>query len=249
MTHESKLVLGHSPGGGRWLLVVAARSEASAIAAGLGANLDANPMWRAQTIGDRFELLVSGVGKSNAAGATALALDPTRHGGVISLGIGGALPGEDGRMSVPLLSCVVGSASLLADEGVETQGGWASIAERGFAPSAELDGEPAMGVNGTAWLLERLGAIANHTGPIATVSTCSGADDRARSVRARTGALVEAMEGAAVGLAARRAWIARGGQGSAPFVEIRVVSNATGDNGAWKLREALAKLGEVARVL
>jgi futalosine hydrolase len=77
-----------------------------------------------------------------------------------------------------------------------------------------------------------------HVQAIATVSTCSGTNALAREIVTRTGAEVEAMEGAAVGLVASRLGVG--------FAEVRVISNTTGDRGSqqWDLPGALAALRE-----
>ena len=78
-------------------------------------------------------------------------------------------------------------------------------------------------------------------GPIATVATCSGSDEAAREVVQRTGAVAEAMEGAAVVHAAHRL-------GVGP-IELRTISNTTGDRQqqVWRLDDALAALGSAVR--
>jgi futalosine hydrolase len=83
-------------------------------------------------------------------------------------------------------------------------------------------------------------------GDIATVSTCSGTDELARAVAARTRACVEAMEGAAIAHA-----LARLPGPRIPFCEIRVVSNTTGDRSKqqWDIRGSLVKLSDVAAAL
>ena len=88
-------------------------------------------------------------------------------------------------------------------------------------------------------MLNWLKPLCDATGPVATVSTCSGTDSLAAAVQTRTGAVVEAMEGAAVALVARRLDI--------PCGELRVVSNTTGDrpNQQWDIRGALDRLGAV----
>jgi futalosine hydrolase len=80
-------------------------------------------------------------------------------------------------------------------------------------------------------------------GPIATVATCSGTDEAAESIPRRTGALAEAMEGAAVVHAARRL--------GTPALEIRAISNTTGDRAeqVWDLDRALSALGVAVREL
>jgi futalosine hydrolase len=62
-------------------------------------------------------------------------------------------------------------------------------------------------------------------------------------VKARTGAVAEAMEGAAVGLVAHRLGI--------PFGEVRIISNTTGDRNLqrWDMKRALASLSEVIGLL
>ena len=86
-------------------------------------------------------------------------------------------------------------------------------------------------------LLERLGPLFAE-GPIATVATCSGTDEAAAEVARRTGAVAEAMEGAAVVHAARRLGV--------PAIELRAVSNTTGrrDRQVWDLPTAMTALGE-----
>ena len=80
-----------------------------------------------------------------------------------------------------------------------------------------------------------------RTGPIATVATCSGTDEAAREVVRRTGAIAEAMEGAAVVHAADRLGI--------PAGELRAISNTTGNrnNQRWDLPLGLSALGNAAR--
>jgi futalosine hydrolase len=86
-------------------------------------------------------------------------------------------------------------------------------------------------------LLERL-ADEFAMGPIATVATCSGTDAAALEVVRRTGAVAEAMEGAAVVHAARRL--------NVPAIELRTISNTTGERGRqmWDLARGLAALRE-----
>ena len=74
-----------------------------------------------------------------------------------------------------------------------------------------------------------------------TVATCSGSDAAAAEVARRTGAIAEAMEGAAVVHAARRL--------ATPAIELRAISNTTGDRAAqvWDLPSALQSLGRAMR--
>ena len=230
-----------------WLLAAAAPAEARAVLQGLGAPgadaVGATDGWTRIRASDRVDLVISGVGKANASGAVARALDPTRHAGVISLGVCGSLPGSGLRPT----DVVCATESVYADEGVAIPGGFTDLAAMGFAPGVAGD---SMGVANDGAVASLLGAHAPiglrvSSGRIATVSTCSGTDGHARQVVARTGAVAEAMEGAAIGFAVER--LAPG----LPFAEVRVVSNSTGDRAgqSWDLEGALSVLARVAGTL
>ncbi len=220
--------------GGAVLVAVAARIELDAIASGLGISppTDELPAWGVFPLAPGLDAVLTGVGKANAAGGVARALDPSRHTGVVNLGICGSLPGGPA-----LGTLVLGEASVFADEGLATPEGFRSCRAMGFplvaGESDEITPDPAW-VN--AWR-DRVDLLAT----IATVSTCSGTDERAREIASRTGARVEAMEGAAAGLAARA--IVPGIR----FAELRVVSNTAGDRPGqrWDLARALTELGRV----
>ncbi|MFZ4575443.1 MAG: futalosine hydrolase [Phycisphaerales bacterium] len=216
----------------RILFVVAAPKEAAAIAIVFGQ--PAPGPWERTELAPWADLLATGVGKSNAAGATARLLDPSRHGYVLNAGIAGVLPGS----KLPVGAVVSGERSVFGDEGVLDPSGFTPMSARGFPPGRP---EEADGVSASEQLLTRAAAI--RVRAIATVSTCSGTDALAAAIVARTGAEAEAMEGAAVGLVASRL--------SVGFAEVRVISNATGDNAGqtWDLAGALGALtGWAARV-
>ena len=215
------------------LLAVAAEVELRAIVDGLGVRaLAGAERWRANPLCPGVEVVLTGIGKANAAGGVAGALDRGHHGGVISLGIGGSLPG-----GAEIGSLVLGERSVFADEGIETETGFQSCLEMGFPI---MPGESDVIEACPSWVEAWAGQV-DLVAPIATVSTCSGTDERARRVGERTGAAVEAMEGAGVGLAAHT--IAPG----LPFAELRVVSNTTGNRASqrWELERALSELGRV----
>jgi futalosine hydrolase len=182
-----------------------------------------------------FDCLITGIGKANAAGATARALDPGRHQAVLSVGVAGALPGSGLRPA----DVVAATASVFADEGLETPGGFSDCHAMGF-PLGAFEGSA---VPLDPRLLGILKPLATATGPIATVSTCSGTADLAERVRSRTGALAEAMEGAAIALVAHRLGV--------PAAELRVISNTTGDRPGqvWDLQAALSRLEAIVAVL
>jgi futalosine hydrolase len=207
----------------------------------MGSRRDDPPptFWVLEPLGPWFDLVVSGVGKAQAAGAAAWAFDPARHAGVLSVGVGGALPGS----TLTPKSVVLGRASLFADEGSAMPGAFRTIDAMGF-PAGGFG--PGGAAPPPGWL-EALAPLADAVGPIATVSTCSGTDELAMEVVRRTGAVAEAMEGAAVAAAISR--IAADPRPA--FGEIRVISNSTGDRErqVWDLAGALDRLGDLARAL
>jgi len=170
----------------------------------------------------------TGVGKACAAGGVARVLDPARHSGVISLGVGGAYPSS----GLEIGAAVLARQSVFADEGIQTPDGYRSCTEMGFAPTHSGDA-----IAGDLDWAESLVGRGHQIGTVACVSTCSGTDARADAIAGRTGAVVEAMEGAAVGLVARHVGV--------HFAEIRVVSNTTGDRDRqlWDLPLALREMG------
>ncbi len=232
------------PSDGRVLLVVAARNEATALLWGLTPGIEPPAEWEIFPVADDVDLVLSGVGKANAAGATALVLDPGVHGAVLNVGIGGTLERD---APAEQLGVVVGaSESVFADEGVAGPDGFRTLAGFGFPPVPAMgDREAGDGVAGDPVLLRALAGLGviDQTGVVATVSSCSGTDAGAVGVAARTGAIVEAMEGAAVGLTAMRL--------GTPFAEIRVVSNTTGDRDrqVWDMPGAMAGLERIGAIL
>lgn len=234
-TRESSGAARGALGDGRWLLAVAAPKELEAVRAG----------------GPRAGLtaVLTGVGKANAGIAAARALGRGAFDGVVSLGIAGSL---DDRVGVG--DVVVADASVFADEGAERAGGWETTGDFGF-PMVGPGVDPALATHGgmgvrcdgvvAGRLVSALGGagMAAHVGGVATVSVCSGTDERRRLTVERTGAIAEAMEGAAVGLAACSATPA------VAFVEVRVISNRTGDDARWDLAGALGVLTRVVGVL
>lgn len=215
---------------GPWLLAAASEKETRALLAGLGVPVDTPEPWHAADAG-RCVVLRTGVGKASACGAIAARFDPDRHAGVLCVGIAGALPGswlEPG-------DAVLADPSFFADEGVLTARGMIGLDAMGFggdAPAVRPDDRTRAA----------LSPLVGATGPIATVSVCSGVDGWATGLAERTGAIAEAMEGAACALGARRI------DPGARFAEIRVISNTTGnrERQRWELDRALERLGELA---
>lgn len=224
------------------LLVTAAPAESRAVAGALGVRPPAAD-WSPVPAGPGIHLVQSGVGKVNAAAAVLLALPLVRPASVVNLGICGSLPGP---APAPLGAVVLATASVYADEGVQTPDAFLTLDALGFPlGGASFSGS---GVAGDGPLLARLaqGLPGHVVGAVATVSTCSGTDALAAAVAARTGGVAEAMEGAAIAHALARLPAPR-----PAFAEVRVVSNTTGDRASqrWEMKAALARLGEVARAV
>lgn len=245
--------------------MVAAPKEARAVSRGIMGREVEPDHWALTPMGERFDLLLSGVGKSNAGGATARAIDLARHAGVINLGIAGVLAdtiveescavvvgggtivsSQASTRPLALGEVVVASESVFADEGSATPDGFIDVARLGFPPIARGAAFASVSVPCDEMLVRALVREFTHSAPVATVSTCSGTDAAARDIARRTGAAAEAMEGAAVGLAAWRI-----GGFALPFVEVRVISNTTGDRAAqrWDLKLAFERLTDVAAAL
>lgn len=183
---------------------------------------------------DRFDLVHSGVGKSSAAAATARAITLGSYNSVISIGIAGSLPSDS---PIQIGQSIAADRSCFSDEGIGAPDGFTPISDLGFAPFAA----------GTMWidhdqqLTAHLASITDTTGTVATVSWCSGDDGCAQGVVNRTGAISEAMEGAAVAVAAQMI------DPSIRTGELRIISNTTGDRAKqiWDLDLALSNLTRV----
>lgn len=175
-------------------------------------------------------VVTAGIGRTNAAAATTESiLRDGPYDAVLSTGVAGALPGSD----LDIGESVVASSCVYVEEGLIAEDGFHCVDAMGF--SLGDFGGNAVPVDPD--LREAL-APAFRTGCVATVATCSGTDAAARLVAGRTGAVAEAMEGAAVVHAARRL--------RTPAIELRVISNWTGNRAhqQWDLVKALAALGE-----
>ncbi|MCH2144548.1 MAG: futalosine hydrolase [Phycisphaerales bacterium] len=180
-------------------------------------------------------VVAGGVGRTNAAVATTRSiLEEGPFDAVLSMGIAGSLPGRDCSIG----DVVVGSRAVYFEEGIETPEGFSDLASLGF-PLGDFEGNEVPADPALLDRLKGLGILA----PIATVATCSGTDRAAGIVAQRTGAVAEAMEGAAVLHAARVLGV--------PSLELRVISNTTGnrDEQVWDLPRAFEALSDLAAAL
>ena len=257
---------------GTLFIIAAAPREIAAIASGLSqhgwAGLpEAGPGWtsRRGRIGAadaaRDVVLVgSGVGMANAAAATGWVLGrrgerDLEHAAVLSLGIGGALPQGDAARGEPdpcaIGDVVLSEASIFADTGLRLPNDrFSTMGAVGFPLVPGDRPERLNGLDGLETSLPGLAALravlhSPHLrhGRIATVASCSSSDGAARAIVERTGAIAEAMEGAAVAVAAHTLGEAWG--------EVRVISNTTGDRDRqrWDLGASLDRLRTVAALV
>lgn len=171
----------------------------------------------------KIALLHSGIGKINAASAVTALLEIIKPRVVIVIGCGGAYP--DSGLAVGDLA--LASEEILADEGVLTPQGFVDFATLGF-PLLEHGGplmeqrfpaDPQLLAAAQPLLASTAieGGAKLVTGPLVTVSTCSGTDQAARTMARRTGGICENMEGAAVAQICRLYEV--------PFLEMRGISN------------------------
>jgi futalosine hydrolase len=217
---------------GRIYLAIAAPIEIRAVLAGAGSAEAVPDVWKSREVRDDVHVLHIGVGKANAAGALAAALAANPAAAVINIGIAGALPIARRAFAASPGQTVAATRCVFGDEGIVTAAGFSSVAAMGFPMTpGENDELPC-----DEKLLAKIAPLVSITGPISTVSTCSGTDSLAHEVARRTDAVAETMEGAACALVCRRFKV--------PFLEVRAISNFTGERAqqAWDIKAALASL-------
>lgn len=184
-----------------------------------------------------------GTGKAAAAASLAELLLRARPGGVFLFGVCGAYPPRHrrgGKGAPEAHGPQVGDLCLVdpdgfGDEGVAVEGGFLDLAALGLGATG-----PFAAARATAAVAARLGV---PVVPGATVSTCSGTEASSAMMAARTGAVVETMEGAAVASVCARHGV--------PLVQLRAVSNVTGDRerGEWDLERAVRRVQDAVRML
>jgi futalosine hydrolase len=182
-------------------------------------------------------VVAAGIGKANAAMATATVLERCAAAWVLSMGVGGAYPDSDLQVG----DLAGASEELYGDDGVEVGEEWQGLEATGV-PLWRGRGNTGPYYNrlpvdpGFAGSLHRAAAEVGsvRTGPFVTVSTVTGTRARAELMTRRFHPVCENMEGAAVAhatlIAGRR------------FAEVRGVSNLVGprDRASWQLDRAAA---------
>jgi futalosine hydrolase len=172
--------------------------------------------------GTTVTLVRTGVGPVNAAFALTRCLGELRPRAIIACGVGGAY--ADSGLTIG--EVVSADSETYADLGAASPDGFLDMQALGFPV---VDRVPP--------LFNRLPLDlfpAARRVPFVTCSTCTGTEEGARAIVARTGGAVESMEGAAIVHVAELSHI--------PVGEIRGISNIAGrrDRATWRIREAAA---------
>lgn len=182
-------------------------------------------------------LVTSGVGKANAAAATALAIDHVAPRCVLLLGIGGAYPGS----GLGIGEVALAASETQVDSGVGHGPSWEGLDAVGF-PLLATD-PPSYN---RLWFDQRfVSRVARELGvravPFGTSEALTADVERAEWLARRHGVAVESMEGGAV------AQVALGF--GVPLVQLRGVANAVGvrDKAHWNMKAAVANSCEVAK--
>jgi futalosine hydrolase len=167
-------------------------------------------------------LIRTGVGPVNAAFALTRCLARSSPRAIIACGVGGAYPGS----GLALGDVVAAESETYGDLGATSPDGFLDMQALGFPV-----------IDQTPPLFNRLPLDlfpATRRVPFVTCSACTGTDEQAQALVARTGGAVESMEGAALVHVARLSQI--------PVGEIRGISNIAGrrDRAAWRIAEAAA---------
>ena len=195
-------------------------------------------LYRGTLNGHAAGLIHTGVGKANAAAATALLLESEKVDLVLNFGCGGAYP----KSGLDVGDLALATEEIYGDEGVLAPEGFLDMQALGF-PLVKTNGSGFYNrfpcdrerVAGVITALEEWAAdtgVQVKAGPFVTVSTCSGTLSLGRAMEERTGGVCENMEGASVAQICLRYKV--------PFVALRGISNLTDDRdvGSWDLQGA-----------
>jgi futalosine hydrolase len=171
----------------------------------------------------RIVVCAGGVGKVNAAAATAVMIERYQPQLVINTGCAGAYAGS----GLSIGNLVVASEEVLADNGVVVAEGWKDLRYMNL-PSIEQGGLSCYNLlplsrhaSEKAMQLADYYGVFIMRGRFATVSTCSGTRQYGKTLAQRWNAMVENMEGAAVAQVCVRYGV--------DCLEIRGISNMVED--------------------
>lgn len=161
----------------------------------------------------------TGVGPVNAAHAATVAIIQDKPAAIVVCGVGGAYPSSGLHVG----DVVCADVECYGDLGATSPAGFLDMKALGFpiVESPQIYNDLPMQFWPTARRVK-----------FVTVSTCTGTEDAARAIAARTGGAVENMEGAAIAHVAHLHRVAVG--------EVRGISNivTNRDTSAWRLNDA-----------
>lgn len=180
-------------------------------------------------VGGQVTRIVSGIGAVNAAIALTRYLERCRTtlpAAVINCGIAGAYPAAFEEHGFSTGAVAWAESECYGDLGAaDPQDGFLDLRAMGF---------PLLGGEHPVYneLPLQLHPPSARRAKFVTVNTCTGTDESARRIEARTGGSVESMEGAAIAHVARLYGIPCGG--------VRGISNRAGDRdrSTWRIRDA-----------
>lgn len=188
------------------------------------------------TLGSRRVVICAGgIGKINAAAATAVMIERHQPQLVINTGCAGAYIGS----GLAVGDLVTASEEVLADEGVIVEEGWKDLRYMSL-PTLESGGRPCFNTialsrpaSDKAMQLADYHGIFLMRGRFATVSTCSGTVLRGQELSRHWNVIAENMEGAAVAQVCRRYEL--------DCLEIRGISNLVEERDLkkWEIRRAV----------
>lgn len=198
-------------------------------------------MHGATTAAMRIILIEGGIGKANAAAATAAVIERFTPTLIINTGCCGAFP-YSGLTTGDL---ALATHDIFADEGCITTQRFLSIKDMNLPLMHDARGTIFQCIpfsRDLTELVEHWGASTGTPlakGVFATVSSCSGTDMRAADLYRQTEALCESMEGAAIALTAYRYGI--------PCFQLRGVSNLVEnrDLARWDIPKAVGRVQEI----
>ena len=167
----------------------------------------------------RVVLCTGGVGKINAAAATAAMIERCRPQLVINTGCAGAYPGS----GLAIGDLAVASEEILGDDGVVTSAGWKDLRFMALPSYVHGSQQYFNEIPLSRHAAEKAMQLADYCGVklargrFVTVSTCSGSRQRGEELIRQFRAIGENMEGGAVALTCLRYGI--------DCLEVRGISN------------------------
>lgn len=175
---------------------------------------------------EKIAIVRMGVGAVNAAHAVTMFLASTGARQIVLCGVGGAYPGS----GLQIGDVVCAERECYGDLGAMSPSGFLDMQALGFPV---VEGSPPLFNE-----LPMQVFPVRRPVPFVTVSCCTGTDEQARAIEARTRGCVENMEGAAVAHVAHLHRV--------PVGEVRGISNmvTNRDKNGWRLEQAAAAAQE-----